>query len=75
MNAKGKQTQYYERYQNMSAEEQERNYLVLDLDMAIGGKPDLLLELLSFLDFGTGEPSLTLKRIMEDLEHELGMGE
>lgn len=64
---------YYERYHNMTEQERYKNYLSLDLDLVIGGKPELLFELLSALDFDNNEPSLLLRRIVEELEIELGI--
>lgn len=64
---------YYERYQNMTEQDRYKNYLSLDLDLVIGGKPELLFELLSALDFDNNEPSLLLRRIVEELEIELGI--
>lgn len=64
--------QYIERYESMTDQEKRRNYLALDLDMVIGGKPDLLLELLSVIQ-DENELSLTLRRIITDLKMELGV--
>ena len=64
---------YIEMYQNMTEEERHKNHLVLDLDFVIGGKPDLLLELLSIIDCKDCEPSLELIRMIKALENELGV--
>ena len=59
-------------YENMTEEEKERNRLVMDLDLVLGGKPDRLFELLSYLDFEKQEHSLELRSIVKEMEEELG---
>ncbi len=66
-------TPYEKCYETMTPLERERNRLVVDLDLVIGGKPEQLLELLSYLDFETRQPSLLLARVVRELEEELGV--
>lgn len=49
-------------------EKQERDCLVMDLDLVIGGRPDRVRELLAHLDFDMHPPGPELKRLAEELE-------
>lgn len=55
------------RYRAMTEEEKMRNYLAVDLDLVIGGKAELLLELISLLEGREEEMSLILKRVIREL--------
>ena len=46
-------------------EKQERDCLVMDLDLVIGGRPDRVRELLAHLDFDMHPPGPELKRLAE----------
>ena len=52
-------------------EKQERDCLVMYLDLVIGGRPDRVRELLAHLDFDMHPPGPELKRLAEELEKKL----
>lgn len=64
---------YEDRYMTMSEEERCRNYLAVDLDLVIGGKAELLLELLDCMDGREEEMSLTLQSVARELREILGL--
>lgn len=65
----GHQKRYYE----MTEQERNRNYLVSALDIVVGGKPDILLELVSILEKNKDDLGLTLKHVLNELKNELDM--
>jgi hypothetical protein len=68
-----KEVFYRSCYEKMLPEEKERNFLAVSLDLVIGGKAELLLELLGYLDFDGKNPSLELRHIVEELKEEMGI--
>lgn len=64
----------YQNYtEEMEENYQERDCLVMDMDLVIGGRPDRLLELLEHLDVRDHPPGPELKRLIAELEEKLGI--
>lgn len=64
---------YRDFYRSLTPEERERSYLVIDLDLVIGGRAELILELLSLIAPHRNEVSLTLRHVIREAEVSLGM--
>ena len=60
-------------YKSLPPEAKDRSYLIIDLDMVVGGRAELILELLSLIAPHRNEVSLTLKHIISEAENELGI--
>jgi len=65
--------EHQKRYYEMTEKERNRNYMVSALDIVIGGKPDILLELVSVLEKNENSLGMTMKHVLKELRVELGI--